>query len=112
MPDASYQLPPWNSIKTMLADVCISSGAEVNFDRERLAFHILGSAGAVKSALYILGSFTFVQQAESVLHVKIELANEHKEFVSGKKNGKINKIMGQSRHPPIFAFESASANFP
>jgi hypothetical protein len=30
------------------------------------------------------------------MRVKIELANEHKEFVSGKKNGKINKIMGQS----------------
>ena len=32
------------------------------------------------------------------MSVKIELANEHKEFVSGKKNGKINKIMGQSEY--------------
>lgn len=96
MPDTSLQLPPSNEIKDMLAEICISSGAEINFDRERMAFHTLGSAGAVKSALYIIGLLPFVQRAESVLHVKIELANEHKEFVSGKKNGKINKIMTQS----------------
>ncbi|KAK6606246.1 KH domain-containing protein [Botrytis cinerea] len=36
------------------------------------------------------------------IRVKLELANEHKEFVSGKKNGKINKIMGQSNVQIIF----------
>lgn len=43
------------------------------------------------------------------MRVKIELASEHKEFVSGKKNGKINKIMGSSAsfwdylYTPLFA---------
>ncbi|KAK4994304.1 hypothetical protein LTR60_008019, partial [Cryomyces antarcticus] len=36
------------------------------------------------------------------MRVKIELANEHKEFVSGKKNGKINKIMSQSNVQIVF----------
>ena len=27
------------------------------------------------------------------IRFQIELANEHREFISGKKNGKINKIM-------------------
>lgn len=41
-------------------------------------------------------------QAQHQIRVKIELANEHKEFVSGKKNGKINKIMTQSNVQIIF----------
>lgn len=78
----------------MLADICISSGAEINF--ENLTFNIYGSDDSVKAALYIINSLPFVKKAQSHLKIKIELANEHKEFVSGKKNGKINKIMSQS----------------
>lgn len=78
----------------MLADICISSGAEIGF--EKLTFHIYGSDDAVKAALWIINTLPFVKKAQSHLRVKIELANEHKEFVSGKKNGKINKIMSQS----------------
>lgn len=78
----------------MLADICISSGAEIGF--EKLTFHIYGSDDAVKAALFIINTLPFVKKAQSHIRVKIELANEHKEFVSGKKNGKINKIMSQS----------------
>lgn len=78
----------------MLADICISSGAEIGF--EKFTFHIYGSDDAVKAALFIINEMPFVKKAQSHLRVKIELANEHKEFVSGKKNGKINKIMSQS----------------
>lgn len=96
LPDGLQPFTNLTEIRQMLADICISSGAETNFDQERLAFHICGPAGAVKSALLIISMLPFVKRADSVLHVKIELANEHKEFVSGKKNGKINKIMTQS----------------
>lgn len=44
----------------------------------------------------VIHEIPFVKRAQYQIRVKIELANEHKEFVSGKKNGKINKIMGQS----------------
>jgi len=44
----------------------------------------------------VIHQIPFVKRAQYQIRVKIELANEHKEFVSGKKNGKINKIMGQS----------------
>lgn len=59
-------------------------------------FTITGSDDAVKSALDIISDMKFMTQMPYQIRVKIELANEHKEFVSGKKNGKINKIMGQS----------------
>lgn len=78
----------------MLADICVSSGAEVSF--EKLTFNINGSDDAVKAALWFINQLPFTKRIQSQLRVRIELANEHKEFVSGKKNGKINKIMSQS----------------
>ena len=57
-----------------------------------------GSDDAVKSALTAISDLKLASQTQYQIRVKIELANEHKEFVSGKKNGKINKIMGQSTY--------------
>lgn len=85
----------------MLPDICINSGAEINF--EKLNFHINGSDDSVKAAMTIINTLPFVRKAStSTLRVKVELANEHKEFVSGKKNGKINKIMSQSNVQIVF----------
>ena len=78
----------------MLSDICANSGADVSF--ENLIFSINGSDDAVKAAMMVIYQIPFVKRSPYQIRVKIELANEHKEFVSGKKNGKINKIMGQS----------------
>lgn len=82
-------------IRTMLSDICTNSGADVGFDK--LTFSINGSDDSVKAAMMVIQQIPFVKRAQYQIRVKIELANEHKEFVSGKKNGKINKIMGQSK---------------
>jgi hypothetical protein len=84
----------------MLADICANSDADVAFDK--LTFSITGSDDAVKAALMVISDIRFVTRSQYQIRVKIELANEHKEFVSGKKNGKINKIMGQSSVQIIF----------
>lgn len=84
----------------MLADICANSGADVMYDK--LTFTITGSDDAVKAALAVIAGIRFANRAQYQVRVKIELANEHKEFVSGKKNGKINKIMGQSSVQIIF----------
>lgn len=78
----------------MLGDICANSEADLSFSG--LNFAITGSDDAVKAALMVMSEIKFVAQSQYEIHVKIELASEHKEFVSGKKNGKINKIMGQS----------------
>ena len=83
-------------IRIMLSDICINSGADLAF--EKFNFSINGSDDAVKAAMIVINDIQFVRRAQYQMRVKIELANEHKEFVSGKKNGKINKIMGQSKH--------------
>ncbi|KAI9829332.1 MAG: hypothetical protein M1819_006395 [Sarea resinae] len=92
--------PSPSDIRTMLSDICTNSGADVSF--EKLTFSINGSDDAVKAALMVIYQIPFVKRAQYQMRVKIELANEHKEFVSGKKNGKINKIMGQSNVQIIF----------
>ena len=86
--------PSSEDIRVMLGDVCTNSGADLSF--EKFTFTINGSDDAVKSAMMVIYQIPFVKRTPYQMRVKIELANEHKEFVSGKKNGKINKIMGQS----------------
>lgn len=95
--------PSPSDIRTMLSDICANSGADVTFDK--LTFTIHGSDDAVKAAMMVIHQIPFVKRSPYQMRVKLELANEHKEFVSGKKNGKINKIMGQSEYSPSFLCE-------
>ncbi|KAF2837182.1 hypothetical protein M501DRAFT_986518 [Patellaria atrata CBS 101060] len=99
-PDPSQRPPTHNDIKAMLSDICINSGAEISF--EKLNFHIYGSDDAVKAAMMVINNIPFVKKSKYTMAVKLELANEHKEFVSGKKNGKINKIMSHSNVQIVF----------
>ncbi|KAG4437576.1 hypothetical protein IFR05_006963 [Cadophora sp. M221] len=96
----AMRLPNPTDIRTMLSDICANSDADVAFDK--LTFSITGSDDSVKAALMVISDIKFVTRSAYQIRVKIELANEHKEFVSGKKNGKINKIMGQSSVQIIF----------
>jgi hypothetical protein len=98
------QQPSTSQIRTMLSDICANSDADVTFDK--LQWTITGSDDAVKAALYVIDAIPFVKRAQYQIRVKIELANEHKEFVSGKKNGKINKIMGQSKYTHTIYLDS------
>lgn len=84
----------------MLSDVCANSDADIAFDK--VAFTLTGSDEAVKEALQVLSDIKFLTTAQHQIRVKIELANEHKEFVSGKKNGKINKIMSHCNVQIVF----------
>ena len=90
----------------MLGDICANSDADISFDK--MTFTIYGSDDAVKQALIVLSQIKFVNSTQHQIRVKIELANEHKEFVSGKKNGKINKIMTQSRCLRCILVDSSS----
>lgn len=99
-PDPSQRPPTPSDVRAMLSDICINSGAEISF--EKLNFHIYGSDDAVKAAMMVINNIPFVKKSQYNMSVKIELANEHKEFVSGKKNGKINKIMSHSSVQIVF----------
>jgi hypothetical protein len=94
------QLPSSSEVQIMLGEICANADADLSFDK--VTFTITGSDDAVKKALNVISDLKWTTQLPYQIRVKIELANEHKEFVSGKKNGKINKIMGQSNVQIIF----------
>jgi hypothetical protein len=82
-------------MRATLGEICAKSDAEVAFDK--MTFSVTGSDDSVKAALKAISEMPFTSHSQHQIKVKLELALEHKEFVSGKKNGKINKIMGQSK---------------
>ncbi|GAB1518812.1 hypothetical protein RhiTH_001877 [Rhizoctonia solani] len=67
------------SMPGVLKRIAGQSGAEVVFKSNCFEMH--GLEHEVRGAVIM------------VLELDIELANEHRDFISGKKNGKINKIM-------------------
>ncbi|KAI1823104.1 hypothetical protein F4861DRAFT_531803 [Xylaria intraflava] len=93
-------VPSPHDIWSMFGEICSNSDADIAFDK--MTFTVTGSDDAVKSALTVLSQIGFGTMGAQQIRVKIELANEHKEFVSGKKNGKINKIMTQSNVQIVF----------
>ena len=70
-------------MRTMLGDICANSDAEISSDKQ--TFNLTGSDDAVKAALEVMSDIKFIVQSQYQIRVKIELASEHKEFVSGKK---------------------------
>lgn len=51
----------------------------------------------VKTAKMVIYQILFVKRALYQMCVKIELTSKNREIVGGKKNGKIDKVRGQSR---------------
>jgi len=75
----------------ILKQVSLASGAETIFKGMCIEMH--GLEHEVRAALSMLLDMEIVKQFHHEIRFQIELANEHREFISGKKNGKINKIM-------------------
>ncbi|CED84372.1 cytoplasmic protein [Phaffia rhodozyma] len=89
-------LMPSNSINPIgiqpaLLHIANASGAEVVWKSNCFEFH--GLEGPVRLAVGMALDLEEVKNFHREIRFQIELANEHREFISGKKNGKINKIM-------------------
>ncbi|KAG0248904.1 hypothetical protein BG011_009799 [Mortierella polycephala] len=67
------------------------SGAEVAYRNH--GFQMYGNEIQTTVAMKILMEIDFVKSLPYEFKFSVELANEHREFISGKKNGKINRIM-------------------
>ncbi|GAA6006103.1 hypothetical protein JCM11491_002032 [Sporobolomyces phaffii] len=79
------QIPP------ILRHISVTSGAEAVFKSNCFEFH--GLEAEVRQAVQLVLELDFVKSFHHEIRFQIELANEHREFISGKKNGKLNKIM-------------------
>lgn len=99
-PVGGIRAPTPLEFQQILVDISTKSGADASFSKN--FFEIAGSDWAVRRCLELLNEVDYVRCSNHQVRVKIELANEHKEFVAGKKNGKINKIMASSNIHILF----------
>ncbi|KAF7306713.1 KH domain protein [Mycena indigotica] len=80
-----------SQVTNLLKQISVASGAEVVF--KSMCFEMHGLEQEVRSAVGMVMELEMIQAFHHEIRFQIELANEHREFISGKKNGKINKIM-------------------
>ncbi|KIM48441.1 hypothetical protein M413DRAFT_22936 [Hebeloma cylindrosporum] len=88
-------LPPANlnpsTITALLKQISIATGAEVVF--KSMCFEMHGLEHEVRTAVNMIMELDVIKAFHHEIRFQIELSNEHRDFISGKKNGKINKIM-------------------
>ncbi|PWN35004.1 uncharacterized protein FA14DRAFT_160354 [Meira miltonrushii] len=80
-------------VTPILKYVSTNSGAEVAFKNNCFEMH--GTESQVRASVSLLLESDLLKTFNLEIRFQIELANEHRDFISGKKNGKINKIMKQ-----------------
>ncbi|KAI0296599.1 hypothetical protein BC826DRAFT_1091014 [Russula brevipes] len=78
-------------VTAIIKQVSNATGAEVVF--KSMCFEMHGLEHEVRNAVTLIMELDIVKAFHHEIRFQIELANEHREFISGKKNGKINKIM-------------------
>jgi len=75
--------------------ISIESGAEVVF-KSTNSFEVYGTEKVTKRAVEKILELDMVKNSQVEIRFQVELACEHRDFISGKKNGKLNKIMKTS----------------
>jgi len=78
-------------VPAILEHISITSGAEAVFKSS--CFELHGLESEVRTAVQLVLELDLVKAFHHEIRFQIELANEHREFISGKKNGKLNKVM-------------------
>ncbi|KAF8350277.1 cytoplasmic protein [Amanita rubescens] len=80
-----------SAVTNLLKQISIATGAEVVF--KSMCFEMHGLEHEVRAAVGMIMDLDMIKAFHHEIRFQIELSNEHREFISGKKNGKINKIM-------------------
>ncbi|KAL1923705.1 uncharacterized protein VTP21DRAFT_8685 [Calcarisporiella thermophila] len=88
-------------VVSCVSQIAQASGAEVAFKCS--CFEVFGTERAVRNAYQQINEMDLIKTYHQETKFQVELANEHLEFISGKKNGKINKIMKTSSAKISFA---------
>ena len=100
---ASYWLLPMNFMPPNLIPAqiipaleLISGTAACEASYKNNCFEFQGYHADIVHAVSLIGEQVIVKPFGHETHFQIEMSNEHRDFISGKKNGKVNKIMQQS----------------
>ncbi|KAK9245223.1 hypothetical protein V1506DRAFT_539156 [Lipomyces tetrasporus] len=84
-------LPPVSAIREALERISSTSGADISF--LKCTFDVIGDGEAAKSAVSQIRGLPFWPSESHQVRFRIELSVDQREFIAGKKNGKINRIM-------------------
>ncbi|KAI8096296.1 uncharacterized protein BX664DRAFT_246248, partial [Halteromyces radiatus] len=77
----------------ILTELTQASGAEMVYRGDTNRLDVIGSDQAIQQLCSIIRNMQFFKVHQPSIIFSIEMASEQREFISGKKNGKINKIM-------------------
>lgn len=72
------------------------SGAEVTYKADPGCIEVYGTERAIRNVYQRLHEMSFLKMFHQSTVFNVELSNDQREFISGKKSGKINKIMKTS----------------
>ncbi|KAI8808041.1 hypothetical protein BJ742DRAFT_869310 [Cladochytrium replicatum] len=97
---ALLNMPEPNDLHGILGSICRDTNSEVVI--QQLFVEIYGGQSASKSSYQRLAECDFVKSSLRDTKFQLELALEHREFINGKKNGKINKIIKTSGCKIVF----------
>ncbi|CEP09750.1 hypothetical protein [Parasitella parasitica] len=82
-----------HDMAAVLSQLSQTFGVDVTYQPQTRKIELFGTEEQVCSAYRLLGDMSCVKGNHQSTMFALELATEQREFVSGKKNGKINKIM-------------------
>ncbi|KAG1137375.1 hypothetical protein G6F37_011566 [Rhizopus arrhizus] len=92
--NALFNSPP--HLTVFVSELSRVSGSEVFYKPEQGCIEILGSERAIRNVYQRLQEMQSLQTLHAQTIFRLESSNDHQDFISGKKNGKINKIMRTS----------------
>ncbi|ORZ20701.1 hypothetical protein BCR42DRAFT_321898 [Absidia repens] len=82
-----------SNLATMVSQLSQVSGAQVVYKMEPGCIEVMGTERAIRNVYQRLQEMAFLKPFHQGTIFRVESANEQRDFISGKKNGKINKIM-------------------
>jgi hypothetical protein len=84
------------NISALVSQLSQISGAEVAYRTDPGCIEVYGTERAIRNVYQRLYDMAFLKMFHQSTVFNVELSNDQREFISGKKSGKINKIMKTS----------------
>ncbi|KAI8079150.1 hypothetical protein BDF21DRAFT_419548 [Thamnidium elegans] len=84
------------NLASLVSQLSQVSGSEVIYKSDPGCIEVLGAERAIRNVYQRLQEMQFLQVFHQYTIFRVESSNEQRDFISGKKNGKINKIMKTS----------------
>lgn len=85
-----------SNLANLVSQLSQVSGSEVIYKSDPGCIEVLGAERAIRNVYQRLQEMQFLQVFHQYTIFRVESSNEQRDFISGKKNGKINKIMKTS----------------